>query len=496
MRETSPLARTLLLAALLCGCSAPGADADADGDADSDADGDADECVTAEGACAAEIVLPGCDEPSAAPTDAGEVEAFVEGSAVPLRCTEGGVERWDLRALAQDFAGGALMMFGEVHYTNELGPLSAELFRFLVREGVLHRVALELGMEATDAANEYIETGAGPMLSFYGLDATPEVVFVRALLDAARELNLEGHPVTAYAVDLPMRPRWAQEQLEELGAGAGSGAPTILDTLPDVPEGLMPSISDALSDEALAYLRHLQDQQALACAELDEAECERLIMLARALWTGLYAGTDGFWAVEDWELIEVWDVEREQLIAYNYRTAAPSAADPIYAHMGLGHACRSPGCGGTSSMLDDGYEPTRGLVYTIAPGYGDGSRVLVFDGTAEAVAPEPPAVAAALQGEAVGAWYLSTRRPSLDCVGNPVSAMPVGDADPGLAYGEDYDALVFVRQLTPEGSAKSGLAGSGAATPLETWLEAVRRAGRIEGRRCAERCHGRARAGC
>jgi hypothetical protein len=209
-------------------------------------------------------------------------------------------------------------------------------------------------------------------------------------------------------------------------------------------------VSTAYVAEAEQYHQTLVDNHDTLCAEMSDADCERLEMLARALWVGGFGCSSLMSTASNAEFGEFL-ATREQLIYYNYRARIQTETELVYAHMGLAHTHK--GEGGTGFMSAGGrlaleYPLTEGLVYTTRPDNGPGSKVNYW-GNIETVAPEYPEIAEALASAPFGAYAVSTLQPGQGCVGNPVATMPE-DGDP---CGQAYDSIVFVRLITPDDGA-------------------------------------------
>jgi hypothetical protein len=402
-------------------------------------------------ACGGEIELPTCGETSPPPEGREAIETFVEETALPLKCVSAEGESWDWRAFEQGFEGKALFMFGEVHYSSELGPASAALFEDLVRRGQVDALALEFGLDATEAMNEYIETGRGPLATEYMVPYYPAAMFIRALMEKARELHLEGYEITAFGVDNPSRFDWINGELEAMGSTLDDEARgLLLDTMPVGPRGAMPEVRVSFVDQTAAYYDHIKANLDTICAAIDEASCERIEILARSLWLAAFIAAGLVESGDPEQVMEFFET-RETVIIYAYRMSMTTGEERVYAHMGAAHTAKASPVWqymsvGTALHLE--IPQTAGRVYSTAPAYGEGS-VIGYEGYyEEPLAAEPALVARALQDEDVDTWFVSTGMPSAECVENPLLRMR--DEYYGVALGQGYDALVFVRMLTPE----------------------------------------------
>ena len=86
-------------------------------------------------ACGQETDPPVCEAVGEAPSGWDEVKTFLRTNAVPLRCTVEEQNWWDFSIIEREFAGKRIFMFGEVHGSQELGPMSGAVFSHLVRAG-------------------------------------------------------------------------------------------------------------------------------------------------------------------------------------------------------------------------------------------------------------------------------------------------------------------------------------------------------------------------
>jgi hypothetical protein len=411
------------------------------------------------GLCGRQPALPECTEVSPAPTEPAGIEEFAGRSAIPLKCLdEDGTWRWEFDVLRDSFEDHVLFMMGEVHGSVEIGEASADLFQSMVEEGAVDELAMEIAVDTTEAMNDYIQTGAGELVSVYGFNDWPDSVFWRTLVERARELFLAGTTVRAFGVDTPWRMAWINEQIEAM-AGA-----LVLTTLPP-PVEFGQWVDSAYVDQAEAYAAHIAASAGTLCAELTGEDCERLQQLAEALYLSAFYSSMEFYTAPA-RVIDEWFARREAFIFYNYRTMTDWDGVRVYTHMGSAHTAKMEGQ--VASWLDGDFEPTMDAVYTLTPAFGSGSAIMyagyVFD-----LDPEPSLVAAALETMPVDSYFLAAAHPGEGCVGNPLLAMPVSDL--GGFYGVSYDGLFWFRRLTPDRSARSGREGLGplGQAVLEMW---------------------------
>jgi hypothetical protein len=170
-------------------------------------------------ACGTQPSLPTCPTTTPAPTQNAEIEAFVTDNAVALRCNEpNGKEGWDFQTLLEASAERNLFMTGEVHGSDEIGPMSAALLKTLARAGRVDVVAIEMPMEWSDDADEWVVSGTG----FFGQYVLPMVapaMMWKALPSAAQELHAEGITLPIVGVDFPYDLAAINEEIETIAAG-------------------------------------------------------------------------------------------------------------------------------------------------------------------------------------------------------------------------------------------------------------------------------------
>jgi hypothetical protein len=412
------------------------------------------ECIDLS-ACGVPDRHPECSSVSPAPEDTADIEAFIAGNAISLECLDGGEEAWDFSIFEADMEEMSIFMFGEVHGSRELGNISADLFEFLVRQGVVDSLAIEFAVDATDAMNEYIRTGEGDLVTVYRFDRYSPNDFLRLTLERARALHEEGFEIAAFAVDYPWDLQQINADIETLASDlTEEQRALVLDTMPAAPPGLSPHVGEGFVTDAKDYLQHIVDNLPTICAELTEEDCERLEMLARALWVGAFAASDLMSTASEREFIEFLTV-REELIFFNYRAHMTSGEERVYAHMGEAHTLKGDsglGFDSTAGRLDSEYPFTQGRVYTTVHDNGPGSEVNYW-GDTEPVYPEYDVLATALEGARFDTYAVSTFQPGQGCVGNPLASLDV-PTSPEVC-GDAYDTIVFVRLLTPDDGAKS-----------------------------------------
>jgi len=414
-----------------------------------------------------------CDATGPAPSDAATIAQWAGDNAVPLRCTDALGEHWDFDILVSEFSGMGVFFMGEIHGSAEIGPASADLFEALVFGAGVSVAALEMGMDTTDALNEYVLTGDEAVLDdgfFWGQYG--DNMFRKTIPRRAREIYEEtGIHVQVIGVDVPQRLAWVNERIEELAQDLGAQARgLLLDVIPEPkepPYGVFGmGLDTAYVNLAKSYHQHLLDHQDVICAELDDEACEDLEFLAWALYTGaVFNSTDFQMAMmgrggNPLDMM-AWMNEREFLLEHNLRRAAPNEAAVVYAHMGAAHCAK--GGWNVAGLLDAEHPPLQGRVYSVTPAYGQGSKVFYGMG-AQPVAPEPTALAGLLSQLPLDNYFVSTGHPGRDCSENPFSGETAYQV--GVSYGTGYDAFFWYHLLTPE---QAGWGGWGKPSPGEDW---------------------------
>ncbi len=401
--------------------------------------------------CGGNPVPPNCPGALApAPTTSAGVAAFVRDNAYRLRCTSGGRTVWDFDGLALAFEDMQLFMFGEIHGTNELGTMSADLFEDFVRRGLVNALTMEtLGMDAADALAQYIRTGGGPLVNMYSVEYMPSVMFVRTLCERARALYLDGYPVESFLVEAPMRLAWVNEQIEGIAARLPATTRALaLEGLPAAKE-IYQTITLTYMRDAREYYDHVHENIDTICATFDDATCERFEQLANALWLGAFTMSGAMDQATDSEVMAFF-AYRETLLDHNYRRGMPDDARRVYTHMGAAHCAKGfsafAGYANVAARLNTVHPPTQGRVYTTTPAYGDGSRIR-YGGQIYNQAAEPPEVANALANAAGDRYAVSTNLPGSGCVESPLTDIL---SDSYVNYADSYDQYTYVRQLTPE----------------------------------------------
>ncbi|MBM4370167.1 MAG: hypothetical protein FJ098_00835 [Deltaproteobacteria bacterium] len=407
--------------------------------------------------CAPMESLTSCGTVGPAPGDPAANAQWVGTNAVPLRCTDGAGEHWDFDIFADGFQDRALFCMGEVHGSMEIGPASADLMEALVRGAGVDTLALEMGMDLSEALDAYVESGDESLLDdglFWG--QYTDVMFRKALPRRARAIFEDtGLRVRLVAVDTPQRLAWVNERITEVaGTLDAQAASLLLDVLPPAQEppygnwGM--GLDTAYVNLTKNYHQHVVDHRDVICAELANEACEDLEFLAWALYTGARFNSSDFTAAmmgrgNPLELM-TWMTEREELLEHNFRRAMPDGTR-LYAHMGAAHCAK--GGWNVAGLLDSAHPPAQGRVYSVTPAYGAGSKIF-YGYSAQAVPPEPAAAASSLAQLPLENYFLATAHPGVDCSANPFADEVA--ARVGGAYGVAYDAFFWFRTLTPEQS--------------------------------------------
>ena len=393
-----------------------------------------------------------CEAATPAPSGSSAVKQFVADNIISLRCEEGAENEWDFRILMDELAGKRVFMMGEVHGSNEIGIASAALFETMVLHGGVDVLALEIGMDTTDALNEFIETASSSAAQEIGFAMYGDNMFRRLLPEKAHELYQQGITVVAVGVDAPQRLAWVNEQLEAFAVGLPEDAQgIILDTLPEALEiadyGMM-GISTSYVSQAKAYQLTVASNLDIVCAELDDDECERVEFLAYALYIGAVVNSQDFMmgamgVLPEAELMKLME-KREVLIHYNFERAL-EMGDLVYAHMGAAHTAK--GGWNVAEMLNQQGGMAEDAVYTTTAAYGPGSKIF-YGIMSQTVPPEPKVVSDVLKDMPMKNYYLSAALPGVDCDENPFLDLPATILD--AYYGVAWDALIWYRKLTPD----------------------------------------------
>lgn len=411
-----------------------------------------------EGTCS-QPELASCPDPLPAPTGDPAIQEFVAANAIPLQC-DGSKGMWDFTVFLREFQEKQVMVLGEIHGSNEIGPDSADLAEHLVRHAEVDTWVLEIGMDTTEALNQYAKTGDAAAANTIGFQMYGDNMFRRVLAERAWTLHQEGIDVHLVGIDVPQRLAWVNEQIETMASGVSDQTVKglVLDTLPpprEIDSYGMLGLETAYVNQSKAYHQHVTDNLDEICSVFEPDDCEWLEKLSLGLWTGavmvsqdfMMAMMTGQGSQELFEMLKI----REELVKYLFEKAIESRPGRVYAHMGAAHAGK--GTWTVSSHLDEVYFADQDAVYTITPAIGTGSQVF-YGFMSQPVSAEPSVIASALAPMPQDRYFLAADEPGQDCAGSPFMAHPIPEL-PDAFYGVAYDAFVWFRKLT--GDVPSGL---------------------------------------
>ncbi|MBX3187009.1 MAG: hypothetical protein KF819_08345 [Labilithrix sp.] len=417
----------------------PVADAGPAPDANADA-------PTKPSSCSAPLVDPKCATQTPAPTTPAAVETFVKDNAIPLRCDGGGNEAvWDLRPLVDLYGDQKIFMIGEVHGSNEIGIVSSLVFEELAAKKLVNVVAFELPMDLEPALQRYVDTGKDPMAEQM-IRSMATNMFGAILPKSARALAAKGVALRVGAVDIPYDPATPVAAIQEVAAKLTTQKDVVLATLPTNATPGNPADVQA----ANAYFDHITSKKTEICAELSEADCDRLVAMTHALWCVVLSDDRGG--------SEQWFARREQVIYYNMHAKMTAETDRMFLHMGAAHTNKLSFSAG--SRMAKEWPLTKGRVFSVAPAYGDGS-VIWYGGDMD-LPGEPESIVSALGADAQP-FFMSTTRPSATCQANPIQDEPEQTVGVGGTRGEVYDGYIHYGKLTSErrpGDTKLSRAGA------------------------------------
>lgn len=386
-------------------------------------------------ACSAPLVDPKCATETPPPEGKAEIAKFVKDSAIPLRCDGSGDEPvWDLRPLVDLYGSQKMFMIGEVHGTNEIGIVSSLLLEQLASKKLVNVVAFEMPMDLEASFQRYVDTGKDPAAEQMLKQMAPNF-FGTILTKTARELATKGISLRVGAVDIPYSPQIAVQAIQEVATKLTTQKETVLGALPtstDEP----PSPEDVT--KVNAYFDLVMSKKSEICAELTEASCDRLVAMTHALWASTLSYDRGGDSQE-------WFARREEVIYYNLRTKMAGANDRMFLHMGAFHTNKHEASAG--SRMAQEYAQTKGQVFSVAPAYGDGS--VIWYGQDMDLPGEPAIILGPLSNAPPHPLFVSTKRPSATCQGNPVGREPEESVGGGTR-GELYDGYIHYGKLTSE----------------------------------------------
>lgn len=412
---------------------------------------------------ALEVLVPEspCDQPeladcpSTTPPPEGQqaIKKFVADNAIPLTCDASGGQ-WDYTVFMREFQGRQVLVLGEIHGSNEIGPDSVDLAEHLVRHAGVDTWVLEIGMDTTEALNAYAQTGDAAAAQAIGFQMYGDNMFRRVFPERALALQQEGLDVYLAGIDVPQRLAWVNEQIEALVEGLTDPARAlVLDTIPpprEVESYGMFGLETAYVNLTKAYHEHILDSLDTVCQALTADECEWLEKLSLALWTGAIMASQDFMMAamtgQDMSAMIEMLKAREELVKYLFERAIEARPGRVYAHMGAAHAGK--GTWTVSSYLDEEVFTDQDAVYTVTPAIGNGSQVF-YGIMSQPVPAEPPVISSALDPQAGDRYFLAADEPGQDCSESPFMDHPIPDLD-GSFYGVAYDAFVWYRKLTAD----------------------------------------------
>ncbi len=387
--------------------------------------------------CTPAVAAPTCASTKPAPTSSTAITKFVKDAAVPIRCGANDKNTWDLRPLIDLYGNNKIFMIGEVHGTNEIGIVSSLVFDELVKKNLVNVVAFEMPMDVEAPLQRWVDTGKDPTADNLLKYMAPNF-FGTLLPKSAREAVLKGAKIKVGAVDIPQQPQIAIYAIQEVAAKLTTQKDTVLATLP------MSVTGQGSPDEAMqvnAYFDHIIAKKSEICSELSAADCERLVAMTHALWASTLTYDDGGDS-------ELWFARREEVIYYNMKTKIAGPSDRMFLHMGAAHTNKHWFSAGSKMAKE--YELTKGLVFSVAPAWGDGS--VIWYGQDMPLPADPTTIVDALTDEPPHPTYISMTRPTNDCEANPVGLEPegrVGHNNDGTR-AELYDGYIHYGKLTSE----------------------------------------------
>ena len=386
--------------------------------------------------CGTSLPSPQCASTQPAPGTSAAITQFIKDDAIPIRCGDPENARWDVTPLVQAYGAQKIFMMGEVHGTNEIGIVSSLVFEELASKDLVNVLAFEMPMDLDATFQHYVDTGSDVSAEQMLRNFAPNM-FGSILTKTARDLVSQGKKIRMGAVDAPYSTHIPVKAIQDVAAKLASQTQkdNVLLTLPaDISE---PPSSDDLT-KVNAYFDHIMAKKTEICAELSEADCDRLDAMTHAFWTAAtsYDRDDSM----------LWFERREVVIYYNLRSKMPTASDRMFLHMGAFHTNKHEASAG--SRMSNEYALTKGQVFSIAPAYGDGS-VIWYGGDMELDA-DPTTVTGALGHTPDHPFFVSTNRPSASCVTNPLGEEFEANVGANGTRGQLYDGYIHYGKLTSE----------------------------------------------
>jgi len=387
-----------------------------------------------------------CAELLPAPDTVRGFDAFVAETAVALaRGDRAGGSQLDLSPVVAASRRAKVVMLGEIHGSREIGELSVELLREMLRTSRVDAVALEIQMDLRDALAEYVATGGGAIETTYAMSAWDKNAYYDLVVEARRQAA-QGRPIEAVGLDVPLNLGWVHDQITAIAATAGRDDVRKMITGP-LPERLpydpfAPRVPPGYIGAAAAYVEELAERRQAICGAFEPSTCDHLFALVDALELGARRAAGG-------QKQGNYYGRREALMAHNMKRILYSGGEKrVLAHLGAYHA------GKTGSTLAKRLASDERLgdagVYTLSMSFGGGS-VLKYGARVVRAGPSSDGLSDALGALPSDRYLVSTRDPSAQCVANPIAGkpMPSGQGGTPSTFGEAYDAVLWYRQLTP-----------------------------------------------
>jgi hypothetical protein len=277
--------------------------------------------------CGTALPNPQCSSTQPAPGTSAAISQFIKDESIPIRCGEPDNATWDLKPLVEAFGAQKMFMIGEVHGTNEIGIVSSLIFEELGSKDMVNVLGFEMPMDLEPLFQHYVDTGDDYQAEQM-LDHFAENMFGSILTKTARDLVAKGKKIQVAAVDAPYSTHIPVQAIQAVAAKLTSQAQkdNVLLTLPT-------NVSEPPSDSELTqvetYFNHIAEKKTEICAELSEADCDRLDAMTHALWVAAntYDRTDDM----------LWFERREIVIYHNMRTHMAAPTDRMFLHMGAFH---------------------------------------------------------------------------------------------------------------------------------------------------------------
>jgi len=395
--------------------------------------------------CGAAAAVPTCGSTKSAPTSSTAISKFVKDASVPIRCGTSEKSTWDLRPLIEQYGDKKIFMMGEVHGTNEIGIVSSLVFDELLKKNLVNVVAFEMPMDVEASYQRWVDTGKDATADNLIKHLAPNF-FGTLLPKSAREAVVKGAKIKVGAVDIPQNPQIAIYAIQEVAQKLSTQKSTVLSTLPTSVTG---QGSPEEETQVSAYFDHIMAKKTEICTELSEADCDRLNAMTHALWAATTTYSNGPGSADS----ELWFARREEVIYYNMKTKIAGPSDRMFLHMGAAHTNKHTFSAG--SRMSKEYTLTKGLVFSVAPAWGDGS--VIWYGQNMPLPGDPTTIISALSDAPPHPMFLSMTRPTNNCEENPVGLELEGRVghDNDGTRAQLYDGYIHYGKLTSERSPSS-----------------------------------------